>query len=109
MVTTTLTDLQTGAGKWPAPGHPATHGRCDPHDQPRPPLLPQAGGTPRRSSTTAHPALYHTKRLASPAQRIMLFANDRGCTNPAVTHRPTTAKPTTSPAGPAPDAPTSPS
>ncbi len=27
-------------------------------------------------------ALYHTKRLASPAQRIMLFANDRGCTKP---------------------------
>ncbi|KBC15162.1 HNH endonuclease signature motif containing protein, partial [Mycobacterium tuberculosis] len=27
-------------------------------------------------------ALYHTKRLASPAQRIMLFAKDRGCTKP---------------------------
>ncbi len=27
-------------------------------------------------------ALYHTKRLASPAQRIVLYANDRGCTAP---------------------------
>ena len=27
-------------------------------------------------------ALYHTKRLASPAQRIVLYAKDRGCTAP---------------------------
>jgi hypothetical protein len=27
-------------------------------------------------------ALYHTKRLASPAQRIVLYANDRGCSFP---------------------------
>jgi hypothetical protein len=27
-------------------------------------------------------ALYHTKRFASPAQRIMLYAKDRGCTMP---------------------------
>jgi hypothetical protein len=27
-------------------------------------------------------ALYHTKRLASPAQRIMLYAKDRGCSFP---------------------------
>jgi hypothetical protein len=27
-------------------------------------------------------ALYHTKRLASPAQRIMLYHKDRGCTMP---------------------------
>jgi len=27
-------------------------------------------------------ALYHTKRLASPAQRIVLYAKDRGCTHP---------------------------
>jgi hypothetical protein len=27
-------------------------------------------------------ALYHTKRLASPAQRIVLYAKDRGCTKP---------------------------
>ena len=28
-------------------------------------------------------ALYHTKRLASPAQRIALYAKDRGCTAPS--------------------------
>jgi Domain of unknown function (DUF222) len=27
-------------------------------------------------------ALHHTKRLASPAQRIMVYAKDRGCTKP---------------------------
>jgi len=27
-------------------------------------------------------ALHHTKRLASPAQRIVLYARDRGCTKP---------------------------
>ncbi len=27
-------------------------------------------------------ALHHTKRLASPAQRIVLYASDRGCTKP---------------------------
>lgn len=27
-------------------------------------------------------ALYHAKRLASPAQRILLYAKDRGCTRP---------------------------
>ncbi len=32
-------------------------------------------------------ALYHTKRLASPAQRIVLYANDRGCTRPGCTVR----------------------
>jgi hypothetical protein len=26
--------------------------------------------------------LYHTKRLASPGQRIVLYANDRGCSHP---------------------------
>jgi hypothetical protein len=30
-------------------------------------------------------ALYHTKRLASPGQRIMLYANDRGCSAPGCT------------------------
>ncbi|HTM86026.1 MAG TPA: DUF222 domain-containing protein, partial [Mycobacterium sp.] len=28
-------------------------------------------------------ALFHTKRLASPAQRIVLYAKDRGCTHPS--------------------------
>ena len=30
-------------------------------------------------------ALYHTRRLASPAQRIVLYAKDRGCTAPGCT------------------------
>ncbi|WP_156660551.1 HNH endonuclease signature motif containing protein, partial [Mycobacterium sp. 852002-10029_SCH5224772] len=30
-------------------------------------------------------ALYHTKRLASPGQRIVLHAKDRGCTTPGCT------------------------
>jgi Domain of unknown function (DUF222) len=30
-------------------------------------------------------ALYHTKRLASPGQRIVLYANDRGCSAPGCT------------------------
>jgi hypothetical protein len=30
-------------------------------------------------------ALYHTKRLASPAQRIVLYAKDRGCSFPGCT------------------------
>jgi hypothetical protein len=30
-------------------------------------------------------ALYHTKRLASPAQRLVLYAKDRGCTFPGCT------------------------
>ena len=30
-------------------------------------------------------ALYHTKRLASPAQRIVLYGKDRGCTAPGCT------------------------
>ena len=29
--------------------------------------------------------LYHTKRLASPGQRIVLYAKDRGCTKPGCT------------------------
>ena len=32
-------------------------------------------------------ALYHAKRLASPAQRIVLYAKDRGCTRPGCTVR----------------------
>ena len=30
-------------------------------------------------------ALYHTKRLASPGQRIVLYAKDRGCSSPGCT------------------------
>jgi Domain of unknown function (DUF222) len=76
IVTTTLRELETGAGK-------ALTG----------------GGTLRpisdviRMASRAHHclaifdkgralALYHTKRLASPAQRLVLYAKDRGCTAP---------------------------
>ncbi|MEQ6326640.1 HNH endonuclease signature motif containing protein, partial [Mycobacterium canetti] len=76
VVTTTLTDLQAGAGKGFTGGGT---------------LLPMADVI--RMASHAHHylaifdhgkplALYHTKRLASPAQRIMLFAKDRGCTKP---------------------------
>ncbi len=76
MVTTTLTDLQNAAGKGFTGGGS---------------LLPMADVI--RMASHAHHylaifdhgtplALYHTKRLASPAQRIMLFARDRGCTKP---------------------------
>ncbi len=84
VVTTTLTDLQTGAGKGFTGGgtllpmadviRMTSHAH---HYSPASGRYPQAifdHGTPL--------ALYHTKRLASPAQRIMLFANDRGCTKP---------------------------
>ncbi len=43
-------------------------------------------------------ALYHTKRLASAGQRIVLYAKDRGCSaHPDATSAATTAKSTTSP------------
>ncbi len=76
VVTTTLTDLQNAAGKGFTGGGS---------------LLPMADVI--RMASHAHHylaifahgtplALYHTKRLASPAQRIMLIARDRGCTKP---------------------------
>jgi Domain of unknown function (DUF222) len=76
VVTTTLKDLEAAAGKavtgggtlvpmsdvirWAAHAHHY--------------LAIFDGGRPL--------SLYHTKRLASPAQRIMLYARDRGCTRP---------------------------
>jgi len=76
VVTTTLTELEAGAGK------ALTGGGT---------LLPMSDVI--RLAGHAHHylaifdtgkalALYHTKRLASPAQRIMLHAKDRGCTAP---------------------------
>jgi hypothetical protein len=76
VVTTTLKDLQAAAGK------ALTGGGT---------LLPMSDLI-RMASHSHHYlaifdngkalALYHTKRLASPAQRIMLYAKDRGCTKP---------------------------
>ncbi len=50
-------------------------------------------------------ALYHTKRLASPAQRLILIARDRGCTAPGCPGPPTNARSTTTtPTEPTPSA-----
>jgi Domain of unknown function (DUF222) len=76
VVTTTLKDLEAGSGK------ALTGGGT---------LVPMSDVI--RWAAHAHHylaifndakplALYHTKRLASPAQRIMLYAKDRGCTKP---------------------------
>ena len=79
IVTTTLQELEAGAGK------ALTGGGT---------LLPMSDVI--RLAGHAHHylaifdngkalALYHTKRLASPAQRIVLYAKDRGCTFPGCT------------------------
>jgi hypothetical protein len=79
VVTTTLDDLAAGAGRGLTAGGT---------------LLPMSDLV--RMAAHAHHylaifdngkplALYHTKRLASPAQRIMLYAKDRGCTRPGCT------------------------
>jgi Domain of unknown function (DUF222) len=76
VVTTTLNDLEAAAGKGLTGGGT---------------LVPMSDVI--RWASHAHHylaifdngkalALYHTKRLASPAQRIMLYAKDRGCTKP---------------------------
>ncbi|MGA8331639.1 MAG: HNH endonuclease signature motif containing protein [Mycobacterium sp.] len=76
IVTTTLKELEEGAGK------ALTGGGT---------LLPMSDVI--RLGSHAHHylaifdhgkalALYHTKRLASPAQRIVLYAKDRGCSFP---------------------------
>ncbi len=76
IVTTTLQELEKGAGRGLTGGGT---------------LLPMSDVI--RLASTAHHylaifdngkalALYHTKRLASPAQRIVLYAKDRGCSHP---------------------------
>jgi len=79
IVTTTLHELEAGAGRGLTGGGT---------------LLPMSDVI--RLGSHAHHylaifdhgkalALYHTKRLASPAQRIVLHARDRGCTFPGCT------------------------
>ena len=79
VATTTLQELEAGAGK------ALTGGGT---------LLPMSDVI--RLASHAHHylaifdkgkalALYHTKRLASPAQRIVLYAKDRGCSFPGCT------------------------
>jgi Domain of unknown function (DUF222) len=76
IVTTTLRELEAGAGRGLTGGGT---------------LLPMSDVI--RLASHAHHylaifdngkalALYHTKRLASPAQRIVLYAKDRGCSFP---------------------------
>jgi hypothetical protein len=76
VVTTSLTDLEAATGK------ALTGGGT---------LVPMSDVIRRASHEHHYLAifdngkpltLYHTKRLASPAQRIMLYAKDRGCTKP---------------------------
>src|ERR1700742_1162943 len=76
IVTTTLQELEQGAGRGLTGGGT---------------LLPMSdvirlGSHAHRNLTIfSHGkalALYHTRRLASPAQRLMLHAKDRGCTFP---------------------------
>src|ERR1700734_704824 len=79
IVTTTLQELEAGAGRGLTGGGT---------------LLPMSDVI--RLGAHAHHylaifergkalALYHTKRLASPAQRIVLYAKDRGCSFPGCT------------------------
>ncbi|GLD26718.1 hypothetical protein Mkiyose1665_23610 [Mycobacterium kiyosense] len=79
VVTTTLAELEAGTGTARTGGGS---------------LVPMSDVI--RWSGAAHPylalfdgatplALYHTKRLANRAQRLMLYARDRGCTRPGCT------------------------
>ncbi|HEY1841759.1 MAG TPA: HNH endonuclease signature motif containing protein [Mycobacterium sp.] len=79
IVTTTLNDLEAAAGRGLTAG-----GTLLPMSD----LIRMAGHAHHYLAIfdKAKPlALYHTKRLASPAQRIMLYARDRGCTKPGCT------------------------
>jgi hypothetical protein len=87
IVTTTLTELQNAAGRGRTGGGSllpisdvirlARHAHQ---------LLPRKREVPPGIFDQGKAlALYHTKRLASPGQRIVLYANDRGCTTPGCT------------------------
>jgi hypothetical protein len=76
VVTTTLTELEAAAGKALTAGGTLV---------PMTDVIRWAGHAHHYlaifDQSTAL-ALYHTKRLASPAQRIVLYAKDRGCSKP---------------------------
>jgi hypothetical protein len=76
VVTTSLQDLEAAAGK----------GRTGGGSQmPMSDLIRMASHAHHYLAVFDHGkplALYHARRLASPAQRIMLYAKDRGCTKP---------------------------
>ncbi|OBH93748.1 HNH endonuclease signature motif containing protein [Mycobacterium sp. E2733] len=76
VVTTTLTDLEAAAGKALTAG-----GTLVPMSD----VIRWAGHAHHYLAIFHNGrslALHHTKRFASPAQRIMLYAKDRGCTKP---------------------------
>ncbi|MGH3970239.1 MAG: HNH endonuclease signature motif containing protein, partial [Mycobacterium sp.] len=76
VVTTTLQELEAAAGKGVTGG-----GSLVPMSD----LIRMASHAHHYLAIFDHGkalALHHTKRLASPAQRIMLYAKDRGCTKP---------------------------
>src|SRR6201993_2625887 len=76
VVTTTLKELEAAAGKALTAG-----GTMVPMSD----VIRWAGHAHHYLAIFDHGkalALYHTKRLASPAQRIVLYAKDRGCTKP---------------------------
>lgn len=76
VVTTTLKDLTTAAGR----GRTGGGSRLPMSDLIR--MASHAHHYLALFDGRKPLALYHTKRLASPAQRIMLYAKDRGCTKP---------------------------
>src|SRR6202012_2046291 len=79
IVTTTLGELETAAGRGLTGG-----GTIFPLSD----VIPPARHPHPSLAIFDHGkalALYHTKRLASPGQRIMLYANDRGCSAPGCT------------------------
>ena len=76
VVTTTLKELEAGCGKALTAGGSLL---------PMPDVIRLAGHAHHYLAIFDKGkalALYHTKRLASPAQRIVLYAKDRGCTFP---------------------------
>ena len=79
IVTTTLKELEAGAGK-ALTGGGTLLPMCD--------VIRLAGHAHYYLALFDNGkalALYHTKRIASPAQRIVLYAKDRGCTFPGCT------------------------
>ncbi len=76
IVTTTLEQLEAGAGRGLTAG-----GTLLPMSD----VIRLAENAHRYLAIFDHGkalALYHTKRVASPAQRLLLYANDRGCSFP---------------------------
>ncbi|HEX7322248.1 MAG TPA: HNH endonuclease signature motif containing protein [Mycobacterium sp.] len=76
IVSTTLTELETGTGK----AHTGGGSWLPMRDLIR--LASHAHHYLRIYHGAKELGLYHTRRLASPGQRIVLHARDRGCTHP---------------------------